>query len=222
MSTQSSIAIDGPVASGKTSVGKCVAERLGYRFLDTGIMYRAVTLVAIEQGTDLEDEDSLTALAESLDMRLVADAGGDRLMVNGSDVTGHLRDAKVERGVSLVASVSGVRSALVRQQRAIAEEGLIVMVGRDIGTVVLPDASVKVYLEASPPVRARRRYSEMESSGRAPDYQQLERDVVRRDDIDSRRADSPMRPAQDAVRIETDDLSVEEVANAILEVAGLR
>ena len=221
MPGQASIAIDGPVASGKTAVGRFLARRLGYRFLDTGTMYRAVTLVAIERGTNLENEESLTRVADSLVIKLGGDCS-DRLIVDEEDVTDRLRDAGVERGVSLVARASGVRSELVRQQRSIAKEGPIVMVGRDIGTVVLPDASAKVYLEASPHVRARRRQAELESEGRAPDYQQLKQDILRRDAIDSQRADSPLRPADDAVCICTDDLSIKEVAEAILEIAGPR
>ena len=184
-------------------------------------MYRAVTLVAIERGTNLENEESLTRVADSLVIKLGGDCS-DRLIVDEEDVTDRLRDADVERGVSLVARASGVRSELVRQQRSIAKEGPIVMVGRDIGTVVLPHASAKVYLEASPHVRARRRQAELESEGRAPDYQQLKQDILRRDAIDSQRADSPLRPADDAVCICTDDLSIEEVAEAILEIAGSR
>ena len=221
MPGQASIAIDGPVASGKTAVGRFLARRLGYRFLDTGTMYRAVTLVAIERGTNLENEESLTRVADSLVIKLGGDCS-DRLIVDEEDVTDRLRDADVERGVSLVARASGVRSELVRQQRSIAKEGPIVMVGRDIGTVVLPDASAKVYLEASPHVRARRRQAELESEGRAPDYQQLKQDILRRDAIDSQRADSPLRPADDAVWICTDDLSIQEVPEAILEIAGPR
>ena len=217
-----SIAIDGPVASGKTAVGRCLAVRLGCRFLDTGIMYRAVTLAAIDRGVDLENEAVLTNLAESLDMRFSGSDCGDRLTVDGKDVTGRLRDSDVDRMVSLAARASGVRSALVRRQQSIAREGPIVMAGRDIGTVVLPDADVKIYLEASPQVRSLRRYEETKAKGDAPDYQQLERDVLRRDAMDSRRADSPLRPAADALRIDTDDLSPEQVVDAIMEVAGLR
>lgn len=219
MSYPTSIAIDGPVASGKTAVGRLLARRLGCRFLDTGAMYRAVTLVALERATDLEDGDALTGLATSLDMRLTAGESGDRLVVDGQDVTDRLRDAEVERGVSLVARVPGVRSALVRQQRAIAREGPVVMVGRDIGTVVLPDAGVKVFLRASAEVRARRRYLELAAKGNAPDFRQVMDDLVRRDKIDSARDDSPLRPALDAIQIETDNMGIEEVVEKIISSA---
>ena len=216
MSGSMSIAIDGPVASGKTVVGRLLARRLGYRFLDTGTMYRAVTWGAIMRGIDLDDDDSLTRLASTLAMRLIADKGEDRLVVDGEDVTNHLRGQEVERGVSLVAKVSGVRSALVNQQRTIAKEGPIVMVGRDIGTVVLTDAKLKVFLEASVELRARRRVQELEEEGQKPDFQQVVDDLVQRDKIDSERADSPLRPAGDALQIDTDNLEIDEVAAKIL------
>lgn len=214
-----SIAIDGPVASGKTAVGRAVAGRLGLRFLDTGAMYRAVTWAAVQRGTGLDDPNALTELAESIEMLLVADEAGDRLLVDGEDVTDHLRDRDVERGVSLVSAVSGVRTAMVSQQRSVARQGPIVMVGRDIGTVVLPDADVKVFLEASVDVRAGRRYHEMRSQVKSPDYQDVVDDLTSRDKIDSERADSPLAPASDAVRLHTDDLTVDQVVERILTMA---
>ena len=210
------IAIDGPVASGKTVVGRLVAQRLGCRFLDTGIMYRAVTWVALSRGVGLEDDEALAGLATSLEMRLVPGEAGDRLLVDGEDVTDFLREPEVDRGVSQVSAVSGVRRALVEQQRAIASEGSIVMLGRDIGTVVLPDADVKVFLKASVEVRARRRYSELQEKGLDISYDQVASDLERRDRIDSERAASPLRPADDAIQIDTDSLSVEDIAERIL------
>lgn len=210
------IAIDGPVASGKTVVGRLIAERLGCRFLDTGIMYRAVTLVALNRGVELEDDEALAGLATSLEMRLVPGEAGDRLLVDGEDVTDFLREPEVDRGVSQVSAVSGVRSALVEQQRVIAREGSIVMLGRDIGTVVLPKADVKVFLTASVEVRARRRYRELQENGSDISYDQVASDLERRDRIDSERAASPLRPADDATQIDTDNLDVEEIARRIL------
>ena len=181
-------------------------------------MYRAVTWAAIERGIDLEDDEGLGKLAESLQMRLANGESGDRLAVDGQDITDRLRDPKVEHGVSLVSSVSGVRSALVKQQQAIAREGPIVMAGRDIGTVVLPDAKLKVFLKASVEVRARRRHHELQHEANALDYEQVMDDLERRDKIDSERANSPLRPAADALQLETDDLEVEEVAQRILSI----
>ena len=212
-----SIAIDGPVASGKTAVGQRLAGRLGWRFIDTGSMYRAITLAAIERGVPLDDGDALAELADRLEMMLVPDASGGRLLVGGRDVTDALKGPEVERGVSLVSSVSGVREALVRQQRSMANGGRIVMVGRDIGTVVLPDAALKVYLTASAEVRAERRYREMSHpSLKATGYRQVLEDLLRRDALDTTRADSPLRAAEDAVEVDTDGLDLEEVTEAIL------
>ncbi len=181
-------------------------------------MYRAVTLAALRQGTDLSDEEALTRLAESLELRLVLGDTGDRLLMDGEDVTDLLRRQEVEQCVSLVARVPGVRAAMVKQQQAIAREGPVVMVGRDIGTVVLPDARVKVFLNASVGVRARRRYDELRARGQSPDYQQVLADLVRRDKLDTERSASPLRPAEGAVQIDTDNLGVEEVAQRVMAI----
>ena len=210
--------MDGPAASGKTAVGWALAERLGWRFLDTGPMYRALTLVALDRQTDLTNEQSLTELANSVEMRLIAGHEGDRLLVDGQDVTDKLREPKIDRAVSLVAQVSGVRSALVKQQKKIAREGRIVMVGRDIGTVVMPKAGIKVFLRASEQVRARRRYLELRSTGRQTDHQSVLDDLLERDRIDSEREDSPLRPAADAYQVDTDNLSVERIVEKILSL----
>lgn len=216
MSSPHAIAIDGPVASGKTVVGRLVAQRLGYRFIDTGMVYRAVTWEAVRRGVRLEDESGLTELARELTLELASVDGEERLLVDGLDVTDGLRDPEIERGVSLVAKVPGIRRALVEQQRAIAGKGGFVVAGRDIGTVVLPDAPVKVYLNASIGVRARRRHQELEGQGASIDYAQVESDLKRRDKIDSERVDSPLRPAEDAVLIDTDDLEIADLVERIL------
>ena len=210
------IAIDGPVASGKTAVGRLIAKRLGWRFLDTGAMYRAVTWVALQLGTKLDDEEALTQLSSELDIRPVASEAGDKLLVDGEDITAYLNRRDVEQNVSLVAAASGVRSVLVERQRDIAQEGPIVMVGRDIGTVVLKDAGIKVYLKASVEARAQRRYLELQQKSSTASYRQVEDDLRRRDTLDSGRVDSPLRPADDALQIDTDNLGIEEVAENIL------
>ena len=186
------------------------------RFLDTGSMYRAVTRVALDRGVDLDDARALTGLAQRLDLRLRSTAGADRLTADGADVTDGLRTPDVERGVSLVARVPGVRRALVAQQRRMAAEGPVVMAGRDIGTVVLPDAPVKVYLDASARVRARRRSGDPEAGGSKADERKVLEGLTRRDKIDSQRADSPLRPARGAAIIDTDDLEIEQVADKIV------
>ena len=204
------------MASGKTAVGQMLAARLGLGFLDTGLMYRAVTLAALRRGVSPHDDGALSPLAADMTFEVVSEGGAQRLLVDGEDVTGQLRDPGVERGVSRVSEVSGVRAALVRHQREMAESAPIVMVGRDIGTVVLPDAGLKVYLEASVDIRARRRHRELEARGDPPPLDQVVEDLMRRDRMDSHRADSPLRAADDAVRILTDDLDVESVVERIM------
>jgi len=203
------------VASGKSAVGSRVARALGYRFIDTGVMYRAVTWLALERGVGLEDEAALTHLAES--SRLEVEP--ERVVIDGSDVTERLRSPEVGEAVSLVSRVPGVRHAMVAQQRRLAEAGGVVMVGRDIGTVVLPDAPVKVYLDASVEERVRRRLDELAEAGKEVSLQQVRDELALRDAIDSERATSPLRPADDATVIHTDDLSLDEVVERILKLA---
>ena len=211
------IAIDGPVASGKTSVGRRAAELLGFRFLDTGLMYRAVGWSALGRGVALDDEDALAALAEGMAFDFMVCGGEHRVMVDGDDVTERLHEHPVSGAASAVAAVSGVRRVLVARQRAIAGQGPIVMVGRDIGTVVLVDAPVKVYLTASVEVRAERRHRELAAAGGTVGYRQVVSDLRRRDKMDSERDDSPLRPAEGAVMLTSDGLSVDELAR---EIAG--
>ncbi len=210
------VAIDGPAASGKTVVGRMAADALGWRFLDTGIMYRAVTRSALRRGISLADQDALAELTAGMTMRLCPSRGGEeRLWADGEDVTDELRTDDVERSVSAVSSVPGVRKALVAQQRAIARDGPIVMAGRDIGAVVLTDAPVKIFLTASAEERARRRH--LQTAGGSLDS--VLKELARRDGIDSQRRDSPMRPAEDAVIIDTDGVEVEEIARRVAALA---
>ena len=215
------IAIDGQAAAGKTVVGRELARRLGCPFLDTGIMYRAVTWLALRESVAMDDEAGLGKLACGCAMRLT-DAEGSAILLNDIRLGPELRSAEVDDHVSLVARVPGVRRALVRQQRDIAaqsaqELGGIVMVGRDIGTVVLPAADLKVVMVAAPQVRARRRYDELVSQGQDADYQQILANVLARDKIDSERDDSPLAQASDALVIDTSDLTVDDVVERALE-----
>ena len=180
-------------------------------------MYRAVTWTAIRRGVDLDDHTALAFLARSVDMRLEA---GDRLIVDGEDATDHLRDDVVERAVSPVSAVPGVRTALVSQQRAVAEREPIVMAGRDIGTVVLPDARVKIFLQATAEVRARRRHKQNRDRGGSISYERVSDDLARRDKIDSGRAMSPLRPAPDAIVIDTAAMTVDQVIDQVQYLAG--
>ena len=216
------VAIDGPAASGKTTVGRMVAERLGARFFDTGQMYRAVTVAAMDGGVDRQDEEALSELVAGLDMTLVLTRADARVDINGTDVTRRLRQPDVNGAVSQVAASPSVRCSMVERQRAIASEGPIVVVGRDIGSVVLPEAPVKVYLDASPEVRGERRRKELEASGRAGGLDEVIKNIEGRDRIDSLREMSPLRPAEDAVRIDTDGMTVAEVVSAVMDLAATR
>ncbi|MDP3062527.1 MAG: (d)CMP kinase [Chloroflexota bacterium] len=218
MATPGVIALDGPVAAGKTAVGKLVAQRLKYRFIDTGSMYRAVTWLALEEAVPLE-APALAALAQRVRIRVVESPGGVRILVGERDVTDLLRSPKVEGAVSIVSQVLEVRQAMVRQQQEIAREGRIVMAGRDIGTVVLPDAELKVYLTASVQERARRRYDELRALGQKVSYEAVLAGLLERDRLDSQRAHSPLRAAADARIIDTDGVGLEQVVAEILALA---
>ena len=210
------IAIDGPVAAGKTVVGRALAQRLGFKYLDTGIMYRAITWLALRLSIPIDDEEALGELAKDYPLRL-KDRDGDHVLVGDHQVGPELRDPRVDTSVSLVARVSAVRRALVQQQRLLATEGDIVMIGRDIGTVVLPKADLKVFLRASAESRARRRWHEMSDQGHAVEFQQVLRETMARDEIDTGRDDSPLVPAKDAFVLDTEELGVEEVVDRILQ-----
>lgn len=212
------IAIDGPAASGKSSLGMALARRFGYLFLDTGLMYRAVTLAALEAGVPPEDA-AAGAFARSLDIRAVA-GEETRILLGGRDVTGRLREPEVEHHVSAYSALPSVRAAMVEAQRAIAARGPAILAGRDIGTVVLPDAPVKLFLEASPEARAARRSRQAHEWGLAQEAAEARRDIEQRDRLDSSRAASPLRPAEDAVVIDTTDLTLEEVIRFALELLG--
>ena len=220
------VAIDGPVASGKTSVGRVAATQLGLRFLDTGIMYRALTWLALRCGKPVDDAESMGRLAENCSMALADNDQAAVILVDGHSLSmDDLTSPEIDRNVSAVAAGSEARLALVKQQRAIAEGGGIVMVGRDIGSVVLPDADVKLYLEASPEERTRRRLRQQQESGSVIDYQQALADTNRRDRLDSQRADSPLKVPDGAVVIDTEGLdfsqSVAAIASQICAVSGI-
>ena len=215
------IAIDGPAASGKTALGQRLAARLSFLFFDTGVMYRAVTLAALRRNLDLESEQQIGELAETaeLDVRPPSAADGrlSDVWLDGEDVTNLIRTAEVDRSVSLVSSHARVRKAMTRRQRQIGLRGGVVMVGRDIGTGVLPEAEVKIYLDAAPEVRARRRMRQGE--GRET-YEQTLEAILRRDSIDSTRAVAPLRPAEDAHVLDTSARSIEDVVAWASQLTG--
>ena len=216
------IALDGPAASGKSTVGRRLADALGYLFFDTGVMYRAVTWIALNHDMDLKNEAAITQMAESaeLDIRPPSQNDGRAcdIIVGDKDITWDVRSGDVEASVSLVAAYAGVRTALSGQQRRIGLRGKVVMVGRDIGTVVLPEADLKVYMDASAEERARRRFKDITSRGEQANYEELLKKMIERDRLDSTRAVAPLRPADDALVLDTDKLSEEEVFAKILEM----
>jgi CMP/dCMP kinase len=219
------IAIDGPSGAGKSTVGQALAQRIGATFVDTGLMYRALTLSALERGTDIEDADALGRLATNVEIEVERPLPGhagrhETVLLDGRDVTDALRTPKVDRAVSAVSRHATVRGAMLGVQRAAASRGDTVMVGRDIGTVVLPDATLKVYLEAAPDVRAARRTAEMGSGDR---YDEYLAEILRRDAADSDREIAPLRQADGALVVDTGQRDVEgcvDVIVARLEAMG--
>jgi cytidylate kinase len=222
MNTPNIIAIDGPAASGKSTIGKRLADDLGYLFFDTGVMYRAVTWIALQRGVDVNDEPAVTRLAVEIpiDVAPVSKMDGRAcdVLVEGVDITWEVRRPEVDANVSVVSAYPGVRQALSQQQRRIGQRGRVVMVGRDIGTVVLPEADLKIYLDASARERARRRYKEIIARGEQADFKEILSKVRARDQIDSTRAVAPLRPAEDAIIIDSDKMSADQVFARIREM----
>jgi CMP/dCMP kinase len=215
------IAIDGPAAAGKSTVGEIVAQQIDGVYFDTGLLYRALTLLAIDNDIAPDDEIRLADLAATMDIQVgrpsVDDGRQADVLLNGRDVTHSLRTPAIDRNVSAVSAHAAVRAALLDQQRRIGRSGTVVMVGRDIGTVVLPDAELKVFLDASPDERARRRCLQLDEMGRPIPYDEILADMIRRDRIDSERDVAPLKPASDALIIDSDRLSIEEVAAVIVD-----
>ncbi len=215
------IAIDGPAAAGKTVVGNKLAKKIGYRFLDTGMMYRAATVVALDAQADFNDIDSLLDAVEQFEIEARSGANGETLiLINGKDITSSLRSHDVDSQVSAVAAIARVREIMVAAQRKLAADGGIVMVGRDIGTVVLQDARPKIYLTANLETRAKRRFLEMKDLPEHPPLEEILTAMRMRDKIDSSREASPLRPAYDAVIVETDNMTVEEVVHRLCELVN--
>jgi CMP/dCMP kinase len=213
------VAIDGPAASGKTTIAKILADRWDYLFFDTGVMYRAVTYLAICRKVSTRDEEAITALAEEIQIDVKSASKDDGreydVIADGADVTWEIRKPKVDSKVSRVSAYPGVREALTRQQRRIGLGGQVIMVGRDIGTVVLPEANLKIFLDASVKERARRRFEQRAQRGEDPDFAKILKILHKRDRIDSTREVAPLKAAEDAIRINTDDLDVGQVVTQI-------
>ncbi|OLB85748.1 MAG: cytidylate kinase [Actinobacteria bacterium 13_2_20CM_2_66_6] len=206
------VTIDGGVASGKSAVGKRVAEKLGLPFIDSGLMYRAVTRLATERGISPHDADAVTTLAESTRMRIE----GERVWADGQELTEGIYDTDYADALPIISAIPGVRKSLVEQQRQLGESG-VVMAGRDIGTVVFPDADHKFFLIASLDEKVRRRAAQYERRGERVDEEAMRKEVEMRDRVDSERPVAPLRPAADAVIIDTDHLDLDQVVERILE-----
>ena len=212
------IAIDGPAAAGKTAVGRELARALDFAYLDTGIMYRAITWLALNQEISVADTVSLSELARANPLGFLKD-DDTKVLVGGLTLGPELRESPVDRNVSEVSKATEVRSELVAQQRGVAAKGNIVMIGRDIGTVVLPDADLKVYLTASPEVRAQRRWQEMQDRGKTVELLTVLSETLARDKTDSSREDSPLKPAIDSWELNTDGLGISQVVQMIIDRA---
>ncbi len=209
------VAIDGPAAAGKSTISKRVAKILGYTYIDTGAMYRAFTSYVLDKGVDPKNEEASCALIPEVKITLYPDG---KVMCSGKDVTRVIREPLVSGNVSFIASYKAIRLALVDQQRAMAGEQSVVMDGRDIGTYVLPNADVKIFMVASVEERAKRRYKENMEKGIACSYEDIVADVENRDRIDSSRAFAPLKPAEDSIRLDTSKLNIEEVTNEVLRI----
>jgi cytidylate kinase len=212
------VAIDGPAGAGKSTIARRLAERLAFTYIDTGAMYRAVALWALRQAIDTRDMHRMEQLALAADIKLAP----GKILLNGEDVSEAIRSPEVSNGASRVAVLPGVRRALVAKQRAIGERSSVVMEGRDIGTVVFPDADVKIFLDARPEERVRRRLVEERAKGNATDEEVLAKQMAERDRRDSTRADAPLTQAPDAIYLDSTALDIDEVEEAILKIIRAR
>ena len=216
------VAIDGPVGAGKSTVARGVAQRLRFRYVDTGAMYRSVAWAVLQRGVSLSDERAVTALARSVRIDFVTDPLGQRVLVDGVDVTEAIRTPQVSDGASIVSVYPGVREAMVTIQRRMGVDGGVVMEGRDIGTVVFPDAEIKVFLDASLDERARRRFEELKARGAGVDLESVRKAEEERDRRDRTRNHSPLRAAPDAVVIDSAGIPADEVVARIVQLVRRR
>ena len=214
-----SIAIDGPAGAGKSTIARKVAQELGCLYVDTGAIYRTVGLYALRKGTDPKNEGEVLPLLEGLKVEMQVESDGiQHMYLNGEDVTAQIREPEISRYASAVSALLPVRAFLLDMQRELARTRSVVMDGRDIGTVVLPDATVKIFLTASPEVRATRRWKELQEKGNTDTYEEVLRDVIQRDYDDSHRAIAPLRQAEDAVLADTSELDLEESIQLLLNI----
>jgi cytidylate kinase len=212
------IAIDGPAASGKSTTAKMLAKRLGYLYIDTGAMYRAVTLAVLRSNITLNDVNAIVDLVDRLDIELKQKENGIHTYLNKEDVSEEIRLPKITAVISQLSAYAQVREIMVKKQRVLAQKGGIIMDGRDIGTVVLPDADVKIFMQADINKRAKRRYDELKDKGLVVDYNEIKTEINRRDSIDSSRNISPLKPAHDAYIIDTSNLSIEQQVAQVIDI----
>ncbi|EEM11937.1 (d)CMP kinase [Bacillus pseudomycoides] len=220
MDKRISIAIDGPAAAGKSTVAKVVAKELSYVYIDTGAMYRTLTYAALEQNVDIENEESLMEVLKNVNIDFQQSENTQLVFLNGKDVSEAIRTPNVTNRVSIVAKHRLVREEMVRRQQALAEKGGVVMDGRDIGTYVLPNAEVKIFMLASVQERAERRHLENTKKGFASSLEQLKKEIAERDKLDSEREVSPLKKADDALELDTTSLSIEEVVQKIMDIVS--
>lgn len=213
------IAIDGPAAAGKSTTAKLVAERLNYLHIDTGAMYRALTYKILRDGIDPEDEAAVVNALQSINLELKKEQNQVKVYLNNEDISNHLRSAEVTNSVSAVSSYKNVREMMVELQRRLSKEGGVVLEGRDIGTVVVPDAELKIFMIAGLETRARRRQRELSEKGLEVEYEKIVDEIIARDDKDSSRKESPLQKAKDAIILDTSDLSIEDQVNFIIKKA---
>ncbi len=209
------IAIDGPAGSGKSTTARLLAQKLGYLYIDTGAMYRAATLSVLRAGIDIHDEQAVVKHVRQLTITLKIVDGVQRTFLNGEDVTDQIRTPQINQVISIISSYPGVRQVLIEQQRALAKKGGVVMDGRDIGTVVLPQAELKVFLVASLEERARRRQRDLERQGIKMDLEAVKAEIVKRDQLDSSRSTAPLKKAEDARELDTTNLTIKEQVEII-------
>lgn len=212
------IAIDGPAAAGKSTVAKKVAKKLNYLYIDTGAMYRALTLKGLDEGIDMNDEVALHQLLKKMTIKLIRKNNEQVVFVNGEDVTDDIRSTRVTNHVTVASKHRLIREEMVKRQRALTEENSVVMDGRDIGTHVLPNAQIKIFLIASVEERAKRRYEENIEKGYDSDYEQLKEEIEKRDKHDMERDISPLVKAEDALELDTTSLSIDQVVKKIMEI----
>lgn len=220
MDKRISIAIDGPAAAGKSTVAKVVAKKLSYVYIDTGAMYRTITYAALEQKVDIENEEQLMEVVKNVNIEFQQGENTQLVFLNGQDVSEVIRTPDVTNRVSIVAKHRLVREEMVRRQQELAEKGGVVMDGRDIGTHVLPDAEVKIFMLASVEERAERRHLENMNKGFDSNLEQLKEEIAQRDKLDSEREVSPLKKADDALELDTTSLSIEEVVQKIMSIVS--